>query len=234
MAKLDSPFGAKKVSGRIGDGFVMSSWRGIPYIRQFVVPAYRSSERLDRVRNLFARQNRRWMGLREAQREAWRLFCEKKRILGQPNVIFASYSSLALDAGLPEPVHPPSSRTPQPPRLSLQLQGDLLSISWDVSHLIEAQRRSRSIGTPHALRLTAVMDLWHWSGRSSLNPHPHVFKHLVYLPLSAGKFLFQPKTPRFLSGLRSQASGTKYSFRARMILPDSNHSRFSAATLISE
>jgi len=28
MAKLDSPFGAKKVSGRIGDGFVMSSWRG--------------------------------------------------------------------------------------------------------------------------------------------------------------------------------------------------------------
>src|SRR5512137_3117845 len=123
MAKLDSPFGAKKVSGRIGDGFVMSSWRGIPYIRQFVVPAYRSSERLDRVRDLFARQNRRWMGLREAEREAWRLFCERRRILGQPNVIFASYSSLALDAGLPEPVHPPSSRTPQSPRLSIQVEG---------------------------------------------------------------------------------------------------------------
>jgi len=223
MAKLDSPFGAKKVSGRIGDGFVMSSWRGIPYIRQFVVPAYRTSERLDKVRDLFAQQNRRWMGLREAQREAWRLFCEKKRILGQPNVIFASYSSLALDAGLPEPVHPPSSKTPQPPRLSLQLEGDLLSISWDVSLI-----------TPHALRLTAVMDLWHWSGRSSLNPHPHVFKHLVYLPVTAGKFLFQPKKPRFLSGLRSQASGIKYSFRSRVVLPDSNHSRFSAATLIRE
>jgi hypothetical protein len=234
MAKLDSPFGSKKVSGRIGDGFVMSSWRGIPYIRQFVVPAYRSSERLDKVRDLFARQNRRWMGLREAQREAWRLFCEKKRILGQPNVIFASYSSLALDAGLPEPVLPPKSGKPQPPRLTLQLEGDLLSVSWDVSRLIEAQRRSRSIGTPHALRLTAVLDLWYWSGRSSLNPHPHFHKHLVYLPLSAGKFLFQPKKPRFVSGLRSQASGIKYSYRARVVLPDSNHSRFSAATLIRE
>ena len=234
MAKLDSPFGAKKVSGRIGDGFVMSSCRGIPYIRQFVVPAYRTSERLDKVRDLFARQNRRWMGLKEREREAWRLFCERRRILGQPNVIFASYSSLALDAGLPEPIVPPCSKKPLPPHLVLQLEGDTISVSWDVSRLIEAQRRSRSIGTPHALRLTAVMDLWYWSGRSSLNPHPHFHKHLVYLPLSAGKFLFQPKKPRFVSGLRSQASGIKYSFRARMILPDSNHSNFSTATLISE
>ena len=223
MAKLVSPFGAKKVSGRIGDGFVMSSWRGIPYIRQFVMPAWRTSKRLDQVRGLFAQQNRRWMGLREAQREAWRLFCEKKRILGQPNVIFASYSSLALDAGLPEPVHPPGSKTPQPPRLALRLEGEMISVSWVASRL-----------TPYASRLTAVMDLWYWSGRSSLNPHPHFHKHLVYLPLSAGKFLFQPKQPRFVSGLRSQASGIKYSYRARVVLPDSNHSRFSAATLIRE
>jgi hypothetical protein len=223
MAKLDSPFGAKKVSGRIGDGFVMSSWRGIPYIRQRVIPAYRTSERLERVRGLFAQQNRRWMGLRETEREAWRVFCERRRILGQPNVIFASYSSLALDAGLPEPILPPRSKTPQALRLSLQLEGERISVSWDVSFL-----------TPQASRLTAVMDLWFWSGRSSLNPHPHVHKHLVYLPLSAGKFLFQPKQPRFVSGLRSQSSGIKYSFRARMILPDSNHSNFSTATLISE
>ncbi len=234
MAKLDSPFGAKKVSGRIGDGFVMSSWRGIPYIRQRVIPAYRTSERLERVRGFFARQNRRWMGLRETEREAWRVFCERRRILGQPNVIFPSYSSLALDAGLPEPILPPRSKRPLPPGLALQMEDDKVAVSWDVSRLIEAQRRSRSIGTPQASRLTAVMDLWFWSGRSSLNPHPHVFKHLVYLPVFSGKFLFQPKKPRFVSGLRSQASGTKYSFRARVILPDSNHSRFSAATLIRE
>jgi hypothetical protein len=223
MAKLDSPFGAKKVSGRIGDGFVMSSWRGIPYIRQRVIPAYRTSERLERVRGLFAQQNRRWMGLREAQREAWRLFCEKKRILGQPNVIFASYSSLALDAGLPEPILPPRSKTPQAPKLRIQLEGEGLIISWSFPRL-----------TSHLSLLTGLVDLWFWSGRSSLNPHPHVFKHLVYLPVSTGKFLFQPKQPRFVSGLRSRSSGIKYSFRVRMILPDSNHSNFSTATLISE
>jgi len=223
MAKLDSPFGAKKVSGRIGDGFVMSSWRGIPYIRQRVILAYRTSERLERVRGLFAQQNRRWMGLRETEREAWRVFCERRRILGQPNAIFASYSSLALDARLPESVLPPRSRTPQAPRLSIHLEGENLLVSWSCPRL------------PSPISpLTGLIDLWFWSGRSSLNPHPHVHKHLVYLPLSAGKFLFQPKQPRFVSGLRSQSSGIKYSFRARMILPDSNHSNFSTATLISE
>jgi len=223
MAKLDSPFGSKRVSGRIGDGFVMSSWRGISYLRQRVIPAYRTSERLERVRGLFARQNRRWMELREAEREAWRMFCERKHLLGQANVIFASYSSLALDAGFPEPVLPPRSRMPLPPRLSLAVgpEPNSLVVSWDQV-------------TSHESRVTGLLDLWFWSGRSSLNPHPRFHKHLVYLPLSAGKFLFQPKKPRFLSGLRSQASGIKYSFRARIILPDSHHSGFSTASLISE
>jgi hypothetical protein len=223
VAKLDSPFGSKRVSGRIGDGFVMASWRGIPYLRQRVIPAYRTSERLDRVRGLFARQNRRWMELRESEREAWRMFCERKHLLGQANVVFASYSSLALDAGLPEPVLPPLSKTPQAPKLRIQLEGEGLIISWSFPRL-----------TSHLSLLTGLVDLWFWSGRSSLNPHPRFHKHLVYLPLSAGKFMFQPKKPRFLSGLRSQASGIKYSFRARIILSDSHHSGFSTASLISE
>ncbi len=223
MAKLDSPFGSKRVSGRIGDGFVMASWHGIPYLRQRVIPAYRTSERLERVRGLFAQQNRRWMELREGEREAWRMFCERRRLLGQANAVFASYSSLALDAGLPEPALPPLSKAPQAPKLRIQLEGEGLIISWSFPRL-----------TSHLSLLTGLVDLWFWSGRSSLNPHPRFHKHLAYLPLSAGKFLFQPKTPRFLSGLRSRASGIKYSFRARVILPDSHYSGFSTASLISE
>jgi hypothetical protein len=223
MAKLDTPFGSKKVSGRIGDGFVMASWRGIPYLRQRVIPTYRTSERLERVRGLFAQQNRRWMELREGEREAWRMFCERRRLLGQANAVFASYSFLALDAGLPEPILSPQSKTPLPPHLILQLEGEKILVSWS----------SPRLPSPVS-RLPGLLDLWFWSGRSSLNPHPRFHKHLAYLPLSAGKFLFQPQKPRFVSGLRSRASGTKYSFRARVILPDSNHSGFSTASLISE
>ena len=223
MAKLDSPFGAKKVSGRIGDGFVMSSWRGIPYIRQRVIPAYRTSERLERVRGLFAQQNRRWMGLRETEREAWRVFCERRRILGQPNVIFASYSRLALDAGFPEPLLPPRSKAPQSPKLRIQLEGEGLVISWSFPRL-----------TSHLSLLTGLVDLWFWSGFASHNPHPHFFKHLAYLPVSAGKFLFKSLKPRLTPNPQSLTPAFKYSFRARMILPDSNHSNFSTATLISE
>jgi len=221
MAKLVSPFGAKKVSGRIGDGFVMSSWRGIPYIRQFVMPAWRTSKRLDQVRGLFAQQNRRWMYLKESEREAWRVFCERKRFKGLPHAVFASYSRLALDAGLPEPVHPPRSKAPQPPRLSLQLEGERLMISW-------ACRPLTSLVSP----LTGLLDLWFWSGFASHNPHPHFFKHLAFLPASTGKFLFKPQPPRLASDSASQKPSWKYSFRARLILPDSNHSLFSQASLI--
>jgi len=221
MAKLDSPFGAKKVSGRIGDGFVMSSWRGIPYIRQFVVPAYRTSERLDKVRDLFAQQNRRWMGLREAQREAWRIFCERKRLVGLPHVVFASYSRLALDAGFPEPLLPPRSKKPLSPRLALEAGPEPVSVlvSWGPV-------------PSHQSLVTAVLDLWFWSGFASHNPHPHFFKHLAYLPVSAGKFLFKSLKPRLTPNPQSLTPAFKYSFRARLVLPDSNHGPFSEASLI--
>jgi len=221
MAKLNSPFGAKKVSGRIGDGFVMSSWRGIPYIRQFVMPAWRTSKRLDQVRGLFGKQNRRWMYLKESEREAWRLFCERKRFQGLPHAVFASYSRLALDAGLPEPLLPPRSKKPLLPRLALRMEDDKVAVSWDVSR-----------PAPDALRRTAVMDLWFWSGFASHNPHPHFFKHLAFLPASTGKFLFLPRPPRLTSDSASPKPSWKYSFRARVILPDSNHSLFSQASLI--
>jgi hypothetical protein len=221
MAKAVSPFGAKRVSGRIGDGFVMASWRGIPYIRQFVVPAHRSSKRLDHIRGLFALQNRRWMYLQEAEREAWRVFCEKKRLVGLPHVVFASYSRLALDAGFPEPLLPPRSKAPQSPKLRIQLEGEGLIISWSFPRL-----------TSHLSLLTGLVDLWFWSGFASHNPHPHFFKHLAYLPVSAGKFLFQSLKPRRTPNPQSLTPAFKYSFRARLVLPDSNHGLFSEASLI--
>ncbi len=221
MAKLDSPFGAKKVSGRIGDGFVMSSWRGIPYIRQFVMPAWRTSQRLDQVRGLFGKQNRRWMYLKESEREAWRVFSERRRFQGLPHAVFASYSRLALDAGLPEPVLPPRSKKPQPPGLVLRLEGEKVLVSWSFPRL-----------TSHLSPLTGLIDLWFWSGFASHNPHPHFFKHLAYLPASAGRFLFQAQKPRLASGPGSQRPSWKHSFRCRVILPDSNHSLFSQASLI--
>ena len=165
MAKLDSPFGSKRVSGRIGDGFVMASWHGIPYLRQRVIPAYRTSERLERVRGLFAQQNRRWMELRESEREAWRMFCGRKRLLGQANAVFASYSSLALDAGLPEPILPPRSRMSLPPRLSLAVgpEPNSLVVSWDQVTSHESRvtnhesRVSWTCGSgPGALRLIPI------------------------------------------------------------------------------
>ncbi len=221
MAKLVSPFGAKKVSGRIGDGFVMSSWRGIPYIRQFVMPAWRTSKRLDQVRGLFGKQNRRWMYLKESEREAWRVFSERKRFQGLPHAVFASYSRLALDAGLPEPLLPPRSKKPLPPGLVLQLKWEKLLVSWSCPRL-----------TSHLSPLTGLIDLWYWSGWASHNPHPHFFKHLVYLPVSAGKFLLQPTRPRRVPSPPPEGPCWKHSFRVRVILPDSNHSLFSQASLI--
>jgi len=212
MAKVLGPFYSLGVSGRIGDGYVMSSWRGIPYARQFVMPANRHTKRWEEVKALFARQNKRWATLTEEERQAWREFCKQRGILSPASGMFASYSFVAVDAGLPEPVLPPGSSKPFPQELSLKLVGKSLVVSWSPPRLAS-----------HSLRLASLLDLWMWSGRVSLCPHPRQLRHLVYVPLKDKSFI-----------LKDIRSNRKYAFRARVILPDSNRSKFSSASLIVE
>jgi len=212
MAKVIGPFYSLGVSGRIGDGYVMSSWRGIPYARRFVMPTNRYTKRQAQIKMIFARQSQRWAELEEEEREAWRGFCKSKDILGPANTAFTAYAVLAADAGLSEVHWPPESPKPLPPEIRLKLEGRSLVVSWKAAH-----------GVPQALARKFLMDLWLWTGRVSRCPHRHQFKHFVYVPFKDRKFV-----------LKDVGSNRKYAFRVRIILPDASHSEFASASLIVE
>ena len=53
MAKVTSPFFALSASGQLGQAFVNSRWRGIPYVRAYVTPANPQTAAQTLTRNTF-------------------------------------------------------------------------------------------------------------------------------------------------------------------------------------
>jgi hypothetical protein len=209
MPKVKGPLLSQKASGRLGNTLVYSSWRGISYVRQYCRPKVRKSQRLQRVTGLYGQQTKRWGKLPEKARQAWAVFSSLLGAKASPHVIFAHYSALALDVGFPEPVFPPRPRKLAPPRLKLKESDDgkVLVLSWKAARL----------------PAKAVVDVYFCTTRASVNPHPHVHHHLDFLPV---------KEPGYV--LRDLKPNMRYSFRARLVLPDSSHSPFSTVSLIHE
>jgi len=54
MAKLRGPLLSFRAKGQIGKALVMSSWKGIPYARQFTEPAYTNTTAQQETRTVFA------------------------------------------------------------------------------------------------------------------------------------------------------------------------------------
>lgn len=53
MAKLRGPLLSFRAKGQIGKALVMSSWKGIPYARQFTEPAYTNTTEQQSTRDVF-------------------------------------------------------------------------------------------------------------------------------------------------------------------------------------
>jgi len=169
----------------------------------------KKSQRMQRVTGLYGQQTKRWEKLPEKCRLAWQAFCVLKEYKGPAHVIFAHYSALALDVGLPEPLFPPKMRNLEPPRLSLKLDEGkkALSLSWGISKLPE----------------DAVMDIYFYSCKASRKAQDHFHHHLVFSP-----------TVQKVYEMRDLKANMRYSFRVRAILPDSSHSPFSSISTIFE
>jgi hypothetical protein len=221
MTKVRDPLFSRKASGRFARDLVYASWRGIPYVRLFQKSNQPDTPRQRAVNVHFGNVSQRWAGLSEEQREAWRRLASKWPTPTSAHCLFISSATLALDAGLPEPVFPPRPKKVPVPRVSVSLgpEPDSVLVSWP--RLIEAQRRSRPIGTPHASRLTGFLDLWLCQSRPSWKPVLDRFRHLAYVPLETSSFLIRGLKPN-----------SKCSLRARLILPDTNHGHFGSAELI--
>jgi len=210
MTKVRDPLFSRSASGRFARDLVYASWRGIPYVRLFQKSNQPETPRQRKVNVNFGNVSQRWAGLSEEQREAWRRLAAKWPTPTSAHCQFIASATLALDAGLPEPVYPPRPKKIHAPKFSLSLgpEPDSVLVSWP--HL-----------TPHALRLTGLLDLWLCQSRPSWKPVLDRFRHLAYIPLETGSFLIRGLKP-----------GSKCSLRARLILPDTNHGPFSSSEII--
>jgi len=210
MTKVRDPLFSRSASGRFARDLVYASWRGIPYVRLFQKSSQPDTPRQRAVNVHFGKVSQRWAGLSEEQREAWRRLVSKWPTPTSAHCQFIASATLALDAGLPEPVYPPRPKKVLAPKFSLSLGPEPYSVLVSWPHL-----------TPHALRLTGLLDLWLCQSRPSWKPVLDRFRHLAYIPLETGSFLIRDAKP-----------GSKCSLRARLILPDTNHGPFSSAELI--
>jgi len=210
MTKVRDPLFSRKASGRFARDLVYASWRGIPYVRLFQKSSQPDTPRQRAVNVHFGKVSQRWAGLSEEQREAWRRLASKWPTPTSAHCQFIASATLALDAGLPEPVYPPRPRKLSAPKFSLSLgpEPDSVLVSWPRV----TSRQSRVAG---------LLDLWLCQSRPSWKPVLDRFRHLAYVPVETGSFLIRGLKPN-----------SKCSLRARLILPDTNHGPFSSAELI--
>ena len=221
MTKVRDPLFSRSASGRFAKDLVYASWRGIPYVRLYQKNNQPETPRQRKVNVNFGNVSQRWAGLSEEQREAWRRLASKWPTPTSAHCQFIASATLALDAGLPEPVYPPRPKKVPAPKFSLSLgpEPNSVLVSWPrtTSHVL-----SKRSGDPDSSgRLTGLLDLWLCQSRPSWKPVLDRFRHLAYVPVEAGSFLIRGLKPN-----------SKCSLRARLILPDTTHGPFSSAELI--
>lgn len=82
MAKLTGPLLSFGATGAIGKTLVASKWRGIPYARQYTVPANPQTAAQTQVRSTFALLREMWKLAPAQLQETWNAFAQGRPFTG--------------------------------------------------------------------------------------------------------------------------------------------------------
>jgi hypothetical protein len=82
MAKTNAPFLSFAGRGQIGKSMVASKWRGINYMRQYVIPANPNTVAQQGVRKLFAYLREMWKLAPPQVQDAWNAFASGRPFTG--------------------------------------------------------------------------------------------------------------------------------------------------------
>jgi hypothetical protein len=82
MAKITAPLLSMGARGSIGKTLVASKWRGVPYMRQHVVPANPNTVAQQGVRSTFALLREMWKNAPAAIYDTWNSFAQGRPFLG--------------------------------------------------------------------------------------------------------------------------------------------------------
>jgi len=215
MAKVRSPLHSIGLRGRMADGVVFGEWRGIPWMRTFVMPAQPRTQRREQIWKIIPRVTRSWANLTAAERAGWEDFAATVKpldpVLGRPGNwsgcdAYVSANQALADAGLPLATIPPAIPFPNPPerfRLRNPAPG-VVRIRWE------------------PLPAGTLVDLWLNQTKASRKAYPSKFKHLVYSDGTTGLHI--------LTGI---PAGAKVAVKARTLRPDGGKSHFAQAEIIT-
>ena len=205
MAKVTGPLHSMSARGRFGEAAVFSSWLGRSYVR-----VWRMHQKEPSLRQLSTRKgltvlSREWANLPEGAWGAWREFAKGLRPPLPAHCVFLSYALVARDAGLAVPFFPPESRVPFSPELEAKRGegGQSLVVSWVWPLSL----------TPDPLSL---LDIWLQVSKACRQAYERHYRHVLYVPASDGLAMIRDLPPKAVCHLK-----------ARLILSDSNRSKFS-------
>lgn len=95
--KISTPLLSLDARGRLGTAVVFSIWRGLNYVRTFIVPTNPNTSRQSEIRGLFTSAARAWSAISAAQRFAWRAFADLSPL---HDVFGGSYTASGINAYL--------------------------------------------------------------------------------------------------------------------------------------
>jgi len=214
MAKVRAPLHSMELRGRMADGVVFGDWRGIPWMRTFVMPAQPRTQRREQIWKIIPRITRSWADLTEAERARWEAFTTTVKpldpLLGRAGNwsgcdAYVSANHTLADAGLPLATAPPAIPFPNPPerfRLRNPSPG-VVRIRWE------------------PLPAGTLVDLWLIQTKPSRKAYPSKFRHLVYADGTTG-----------LHALTGIPAGTRVAVKGRTVRPDGGRSGYAQAEIV--
>jgi len=97
MPKVKAPMLSFGASGQIANSMVYSTWKGIPYARQYAIPANPRTVKQTRNRGVFQMINAAWLFAPAAIQNAFNAFAVGKPLTGRNKFFSENQKLLATD-----------------------------------------------------------------------------------------------------------------------------------------
>lgn len=214
MAKVRGPLHSMDLRGRMADGVVFGDWKGIPWMRTFVMPSQPRTQRREQIWRIIPQITRAWADLTDEERAGWEAYSVQNKPLN-PTLgrkgnwtgcdAYVSANQVLADAGLPLTRTPPAIPFPNPPtnfRLTSPSPGTV-RVTWN------------------PLPIGILMDLWHLETKASRKVYPYKFRHLAFVDGTAGVYEF--------TGIRS---GLRVGVKGRVVRADGGRSGYAQGEIV--
>ena len=214
MAKVRAPLHSMGVRGRMADGVVFGEWRGIPWMRTFVMPAQPRTQRREQIWRTIPRVSRSWAGLSDEQRAGWDAFAVLVKPLNQTLGregnwtgfdAYVSANQALGDVGLALVSAPPGLPFPNAP------------LNFRVGNPAPAVVRVRWDPLPAG----TLIDLWLLLTKPSRKAYSYKFRHLAFVDGTTGRYV-----------LSVIPAGTRVGVKGRVLRPDGGKSGFAQGEIV--